>query len=511
MAHAQQDRRSNKKKSFEKRSQATSSPHRKGKTGLVSELPVLQCGDGITNYAAFKKVLVPYCQKEYPYLAKFFKTGEYYDPPEYEYDEDMLHRRNDPFGLYADEVKQALKQRREIIKDMEEHSLSMYGLIWGQLSDNSIQTIQRHPDFDAKEIGIHCNDPLELWKVITATHVSTSSGDDVFDKHDSRQGYAGLKQEPHETLLQFKERFDDAVTTLELRKEHVPPPEDQAIDFIQKLDPLRYAAFQLHVRNNAHSEDPPSNLAEAFRRAGTFKVAIVRPRNDGSAHTVLMANADLVATEEPPRRNRDKGNKQGGNKGNKGKKQGGNKGRDNRKSDNKPNEPKRKTVGCYLCKGEDHFAKHCPSLGLCQRIIAKRSAARDDDHEEEALVASATKKKKEKSRARSSKRDEDVSDESDVDVHVHDAIASKTTKRRNVWYFDGFGDEIVNAIHVAKLKSTDVLLDNQASKGIFKEKSLLTDIHHTDIITTFNGIGGSVVTDMVGTSAEFGEISYSIA
>ena len=55
----------------------------------------------------------------------------------------------------------------------------------------------------------------------------------------------------------------------------------------------------------------------------------------------------------------------------------------------------------------------------------------------------------------------------------------------------------------------DVLSDNQATTSLFKEKSLLTNVRTVEVEASFDGVGGTLRTDVVGDIRDFGTVCYS--
>ena len=61
-----------------------------------------------------------------------------------------------------------------------------------------------------------------------------------------------------------------------------------------------------------------------------------------------------------------------------------------------------------------------------------------------------------------------------------------------------------------RLAPNHVLLDNQATVGIFKERGLLFDLTKSTTRAHITGVGGeSLVTDTVGTVTDFGQVYYN--
>ena len=75
----------------------------------------------------------------------------------------------------------------------------------------------------------------QLWQAIILTH-RCGGYDQIQNQHHARQNYSRIHQYPKESLAAFKERFMEAIHQLESVSEHIPSDENQAIDFIYKLD-----------------------------------------------------------------------------------------------------------------------------------------------------------------------------------------------------------------------------------------------------------------------------------
>jgi hypothetical protein len=58
------------------------------------------------------------------------------------------------------------------------------------------------------------------------------------------------------------------------------------------------------------------------------------------------------------------------------------------------------------------------------------------------------------------------------------------------------------------LRDTEVLLDNQASRGIFKNQNLIHNLRLSNEITLFKGISGTIKTNKVADVPNLGTLSY---
>jgi len=96
------------------------------------------------------------------------------------------------------------------------------------------------------------------------------------------------------------------------------------------------------------------------------------------------------------------------------------------------------------------------------------------------------------------KRDQELDeDEWYSDVHEKGFIVTHVKLAFTAAIVQGLGDYDV------------LLVDNQATRPIFKNKNLLTNIRKSKEKVSFDGIGGTVMTDTVGDFGEFGEVYYS--
>jgi hypothetical protein len=116
------------------------------KQGLVPQLPVLHYG-ATTNFIGFKKAIVPYCETRCGLLAKFFHTNQYFDIPEPVIDPRALTPRNYPFGFEREKIKNQYKENARMQQEFLNNKTAKFALIWGQLSESSIQIITQHANF----------------------------------------------------------------------------------------------------------------------------------------------------------------------------------------------------------------------------------------------------------------------------------------------------------------------------------------------------------------------------
>ena len=108
-------------------------------------------------------------------------------------------------------------------------------------------------------------DPLTLWTAIKATHTSYSTGLKAADDAKARRMYSAFKQGKDETLTEFKEKHESIIRSIESLGLSVPPDDQQAADFLEKLNE-KYGRRRLILENNARMGGPyPKTLFEAYR------------------------------------------------------------------------------------------------------------------------------------------------------------------------------------------------------------------------------------------------------
>jgi len=173
-------------------------------------------------------------------------TDEYWEPPalnvtEYNPDED-------PHGFIKLQVNELLKERVRVIERMKNNKANLYGFILSRLSNESMDEVKRHEDFNDFN---STKDPLELWLAVKQIHrVDTNSLVQEFRKKSARDKYHRISQGQYESLVKYKARFDAAYETyVELANLELDDA-DVAMDFLHSLDPNRYGAFVSDIVND---------------------------------------------------------------------------------------------------------------------------------------------------------------------------------------------------------------------------------------------------------------------
>lgn len=445
--------------------------------GSIPELPILRYGKA-GNLDEFTRELIPYCERNFRELALIFSTNEYFVPAEIEPPNVPFTNNNITPEEYAERIafEQRVKNRENLIAKNESDCIPLFSLIWNQLSAESKQVIMQDNQWEA--LLQNRNDPLALWQVINQTHTIQAMGNEQLDRMTAREAYNRLRQGDQESLVMFKERYDRMIRTIEAYGIAAPEAADQAADFINKLDQTRYAQFKVHLANNAaiNGLEYPQDLVTAYNAASRYKILV--PSRQPNGHTTHGAFTTVTADNfrsNNKRYHNKANNKKGGINANGKKRVPDNNQGESPVGGGQQHPPKRKGK-CHNCGQPGHWAIECPNShdrkgGQSLTTTTNTTATTITPHLDMGFM------------------------------HIESITSSNNHDQEII-------SVSVSVNKVTGLKSSEVLLDNQATKSVFIESSLLTNIHPSNQPVTFVGIGGSKTSSLVGTCREFGVVSF---
>jgi hypothetical protein len=241
-----------------------------------------------------------------------------------------------------------------------------------------------------------------------------------------------LKQGAFESIITYKERYNDA---LKAYHDHGNPTKDgaeQAMDFFDGLDNGRYPDFKVQYLNGLQIKTitAPTDLNTVFNLANNWLKPKALP--GGGYASTYATKVDKVEKKSTPK----------GETKNDGDKQQG-----KLKTDGKvesERKPRTKNIECFIC-GDDHYATDCPHR---KKLVESSKVTANEEDEEAAVNA----------------------------VWEANAFGTVRTYQINAVVFSGF-------------KSTEVLLDNQANISIIRPE-LLRQVQATSEVVWVNGVGG---------------------
>jgi len=338
------------------RQQNNNSPKQNESKGLISELPMLSWSGRTSNYPDFRESIKTYLIQRFGNNGSFIETNGYYEPPE------PTEPTNDPspkaaiqdriqWSMYEDELKSRGKLMR---RHLEERAM-MYEIIWGQIGTESKQMIENHAKFkDAKADADGRKDPLQLWKIIVATHLIKSSGNDALDRAEAKSYYDRIHQRFEENLGDYKLRFDRSIEALEkLQYSSIPSSDEQVIHFIRSLHDSKHYEWKTKMMNDIKAGSTiPATVETAYELCYNYKQLYSETsHNNNNRATTFM-------TREGKHQNN----------GQRNAKKGKSSSKESKDQDDDEDASQTDTRNkCYRCGSTEHFANKCTFKGACNK------------------------------------------------------------------------------------------------------------------------------------------------
>jgi hypothetical protein len=210
------------------------------------------------NVLDFKEFLKRECGEEYGFLANLFDTdGEVFVPRPVavgDYTPTLAAGMDQIPAAGLNRLRErAEMDRNKVVAGLRDMRPKLYATIKKSISTGSWATIMHHPDFSANESD---KDPHGLWKIILLTHLTAVDGDDpdmkVHNQNAIEKKFAALKQEPTDTLSDFKVRFDGVVKVMAATGCAKKTEASLAAIFLDKLDARKFGQMNVDLRNGMH-------------------------------------------------------------------------------------------------------------------------------------------------------------------------------------------------------------------------------------------------------------------
>ena len=168
---------------------------------------------------------------------------------------------------------------------LEESRKTLFSTMLGQICTKSQKEIARAAGW-AEAVRSH--DVAELLKRIVAAHGVPQSADPCQQKLDAREKYTNCKQRSFEDTADFFTRFNECLRMLRAVEAQVPDEDQQALDFLMRLDEARYDDCKHNYRNRPNKSDTQlQNIEEAYELATEYV-----PRKPTRRFDVYTAVAD---------------------------------------------------------------------------------------------------------------------------------------------------------------------------------------------------------------------------
>jgi hypothetical protein len=202
-------------------------------------IPMLRHGTD-NNFPAFKKKLTVASLERFNDLGRMFDLGAYFAPEQV--DPEMYDLEDDPHGLNIGDPRDARKGRNRRIERMKADRAALFAFMLMNISNESLDAIKLEERWDD---AYDNKDPLSLWRLLETTHrVGIASRIPAVLKAESRRAYQSCGQSAYESIVKFKERFDDLLASYVEHDNPEMDEDDVAMDFYRALDNSRYASFK---------------------------------------------------------------------------------------------------------------------------------------------------------------------------------------------------------------------------------------------------------------------------
>jgi len=391
---------------------------------LNSTVPVLKCGRD-NNFVTWKEDADVFCCARFGKLSSVILTDKAYEVPcvvETDFEDNLSEK------VKGKLMEEAEKMRYKTKLDMQNNEPKFFGTLLAMMSPESLMEIKQHGDYGDANAN---KNPNKLWAIIKDTHYTSANmggRTKMMLKMARIREFATMSQKPGESVATFKHKYDALKKVLGELGVARMNKDDEAMDFLVKLDSKRYGSLLESIHNDASRGTPyPKDVKAVYDMASTWTIT----HGDGVSSSGMQA----VYMQSTEGKNAHTGNDRGprpskGQNGNWRSAQ-----RQNRKANGEGTYAKSEQKEWRTCRGclkPGHIWKNCPDK------------PKDAD---KVMLTSDT--------AEAGESREYESDE-------HDMYEAFMTTERCLF------------------TDTEVLLDNQASKSVFKNAKLLHSMGDID-------------------------------
>ena len=186
------------------------------------------------------------------------------------------------------------------VKKLGDQKTRFYGFLQQLLTEEGEERIQNNAAEWAIMDG-SC-DPLLLWLAIIKTHgLHTDDVSAAESRRSARTGYQRCYQQNGESLLNYYNRFRQAVNIIQAVGEVEPSEDTQAIDFFEGLDKRLYGEMLRDLKNRVRNREStfPDTLAGAHGYAKNYIPPYVRRSDVSGSKSVYHATAEYDASPAP--------------------------------------------------------------------------------------------------------------------------------------------------------------------------------------------------------------------
>jgi hypothetical protein len=140
--------------------------------------------------------------------------------------------------------------------------------------------VKRHQDHETFHLS---KDQLALWKAIEETHrVASVSTIETEVRRTAREVYRSTTQHAYESIVEYRERFEEALKTYYAKGNPLMADADIASDFLNGLDDARHSEFKINFLNNITlgAVEQPKTYNEVYQK-GKAIANLSKRKTDG--------------------------------------------------------------------------------------------------------------------------------------------------------------------------------------------------------------------------------------
>ena len=430
------------------------------KSGVsAAEAPLLLMSGINNNFHKWRRISAERCIEKYGQVATVMKTDKIFVVPQVTPEDYTPEGEHEMSAAEISSLKtDAMKARLKLVRELKLQYPQFYASMIQLLSPESRDLVERHADFAANDL---IGDPNVLWDLIKSTHLTNTTGggemSTLFNKVTMRKDFDLNCIQGKTSIIEFKDKFTNSWKTLLANGEAEKTEPELAMMFLARLDMSRYGIMYTEMQNDANKGFAfPQSVTDAYNIAATRK----------EYRGVTAVNGNLTG------------------------------------------------VFAYA----DQHVKRVPAAPAASAPMKGTTAEAKPDTSSQ--VAAPAKKWKETRRCRHCNKVGHLKfqcpDNPNTTVQV---VIAADIQDSSCDAYDDFGTLVATfhdagEHHVLLFSATDVLLDNQGGKSIFRDKYLLHNVCALSKPYSLAGIDGSTETglkvDTCGAFRDFGKLGNSI-
>jgi hypothetical protein len=210
---------------------------------------------------------------------------------------------NDPDGIKNARRINQLKSFDDMKTEYIKNKPKIYNIIWSLCTTALHHKIRRDPEFDGYDLS---QDPLPLWNRIVAINLGVGDaneveGADLINRAAAVSAFGSVKQRRDESIGDFYQRYVDEQCALEAVGAPLGTDAEQAIDFLQKVDPIRFQELKTKLKNALTIDRVnkyPTSLVQAYGMCSGYKMVVNQHEYSADDGATVFAAIEAEAVKK---------------------------------------------------------------------------------------------------------------------------------------------------------------------------------------------------------------------